>query len=256
MRIRDRNHARPAMTGARDYAAPASLRWGHARADQGLLRRHPRRGHRQQAVAAVPGRRAEVPARPDRIRAVAAARHLGPARAAHRAGPDRGRHGARAPRGRGGPAARHRRPERDPGVRAARVRGRDRARRGDPAPPGSGRHHRILQRRPRHPRHPRVRVRGARRRRGRPPAATSSRSGSRRPSPPSASATSSRARSWSSRAPGRPPWWSGSWRSPTSPPRRATWPTAATCGTRGCSSPGPTCCWTSSSCTSRRCTPG
>ena len=165
----------------------------HARAHQGLLRRDPRRRHRQQAVAAVPCRRPQVPARPHRLRPLAAARHLGPPRAALRARPHRGRHRPRAPRGGREGAARHPRQERLPRVRAARLGGRDRARRRDPrrvASPTSSSAPSPPTTSSAAPRCSTGRCSRRSRSRAR---ATSARSASRRPSRPSASATCKKA---------------------------------------------------------------
>ena len=74
-----------------------------------LLQRHPRRRRRLAALAALARRRAQVPARPDRIRPDAAAGHLGPARPALGRAAHHGRHRARAPRRGRGAAARARR---------------------------------------------------------------------------------------------------------------------------------------------------
>ncbi len=119
-------------------------------------------------MAALPCRRAQVPARPDRLGALAAARHVGPPRAPVRTRAHRRRHRTRASCRGGEGASRHPRQERVPRVRAPRFRRRDRPRRGHPVPTRARRHHRLFRRRPRHPRHAGLRMGGAAGGRGRP----------------------------------------------------------------------------------------
>ena len=219
----------------------------------GLLRRHPRRRHRQPAVAAVARRRPQVPARPHRLGADAAARHLGPPRAARRA----------RPRSRSSPVARTARRSRSScpasptrtsfleseprdsaaaiGLAAAILRA-----------PRARRHHRLVRRRPRHPRRRRCSTGRCGRRSPSRARATSARSASRRPSRPSASATSRRAASSSSPArPRRALVESFVEKPDLETAKRVPRRPVATCGTRACSSRAPTCCSTRSPRTSR-----
>ena len=119
---RGRSRASLQSTGMTDAER---MRWARprhrARGGRALLHRDPGRRHRLAALAAVPRGRPEVPARPDRVGADAAAGHLGPARPDLRRRPDHGRHRPRAPRRRRGAAARAAGPQRRARERGART---------------------------------------------------------------------------------------------------------------------------------------